>query len=106
MFNEIKAILINAWQEIKYIWVCEWHKAKAKAWTEQILRAEAEELEAQKKVINDWSKDQAPWYGYDTDWEEELEYQAQQNEYLDRISEADHAYDSYEGDNHPAHEKQ
>ena len=76
MFNELKEIWINAWQEIKYIWVCEWHKAKAKAWTEQILRAEAEELEAQK------------------------------NEYLDRISEADHAYDSYEGDNHPAHEKQ
>ena len=49
MFNELKEIWINAWQEIKYIWVCEWHKAKAKAWTEQILRAEAEELEAQKK---------------------------------------------------------
>ena len=93
MFNEIKAILINGWQEIKYIWVCEWHKAKAKAWTERILRAEAEEHEAQKKVINDWSKDQGPWYGY-------------KDAYLDRIAEADDAYDSYEGDNHPAHEKQ
>jgi len=49
MFNEIKEILIDGWQEIKCIWVCEWHKAKAKAWTAQILRAEAEELEAQKK---------------------------------------------------------
>ena len=26
--------------------------------------------------------------------------------YLDRIAEADDAYDSYVGDNHPAHEKQ
>ena len=47
--NQIKEILTNGWQEIKCIWVCEWHKAKAKAWTAQILRAEAEELEAQKK---------------------------------------------------------
>jgi hypothetical protein len=40
------------------------------------------------------------------DWEEELEYQAQQDAYLDRIAEADYAYDSYVGDNHPAHDKQ
>ena len=78
MFNELKEIWINAWQKIKYIWVCEWHKAKAKSLS----------------------------YNSREDWEEELEHQAQQDAYLHRISEADHAYDSYEGDNHPAHEKQ
>tara|TARA_B100000809_G_scaffold260471_1_gene307476 strand:- start:1631 stop:1858 length:228 start_codon:yes stop_codon:yes gene_type:complete len=29
-----------------------------------------------------------------------------QDAYLDRIAEADYAYDSYVGDNHPAHDKQ
>ncbi|SVC72905.1 uncharacterized protein METZ01_LOCUS325759 [marine metagenome] len=79
MFNELKEIWINAWQEIKYIWVCEWHKAKIEAWNERILRAEG-------KAHRDW--------------------QARQDAYLDRIAEADDAYDSYVGDNHPAHEKQ
>ena len=78
MFNELKEILINGWQDIKCIWIYQWHNAKAKAWTAQILRAEAEVLEDE----------------------------ARKDAYLDRIAEADHAYDSYVGDNHPAHDKQ
>ncbi|MEE3229358.1 MAG: hypothetical protein VX237_09725 [Chloroflexota bacterium] len=58
-----------------------------------------------------WHKAKAKSLSYNSreDWEEELEYQAQQDEYLDRISEADHAYDSLElADDegniiHPAH---
>ncbi len=72
--------------ELKEIWINAWQEIKY-IWVREWHKAKAKSFDEALKA-------------------EELEYQAQQDAYLDRIAEADDAYDSYEGDNHPAHEKQ